>query len=96
MKMSSPTLKTIRMVEKALKHSDYSLVKLSELKRSLPKQVNHNTLIQVIDYLQESGKVLVSMKGVFWLHKPSENLREILESSRKHSDILLDLHTANN
>jgi hypothetical protein len=84
--MSSPTLKTIKMVEKALKTSEYSIVKISELKRSLPKQVNHNTLIQVLLYLEESEKILVSVKGIFWIHNPSKKFQQALKNSYRYPD----------
>ena len=40
----SPTLNTILMVENTLQSSDDSVITIAELKRRLPKQVNHNML----------------------------------------------------
>jgi hypothetical protein len=84
--MSSPTLKTIRMVEKAIKDADNSLVKISGLKRALPKQVNHNTLKSVLEYLEESNKIAVGLKGICWIYNPSKKMQETLRNSYKYPD----------
>jgi len=72
----SPTLNTVLMVESALKAMDESVISVAELKRRLPKQVNHNTLKVVLEYLEESGKIAVTMKGITWIHNPNPNLRK--------------------
>lgn len=70
--MHSPRLATVIMVETVLQDAK-EVIKVSELKRRLPKQVMHTTLLQILDYLQESGKVLISTKGVLWIYRiPSE------------------------
>lgn len=74
----SPTLNTILMVEHALKSSDESVVKVAELKRMLPKQINHNMLKIVLEYLEESGKICASIKGITWVHNPSRKMQEEL------------------
>mgnify|MGYP001557812471 FL=1 len=40
----SPTLNTVLMVEDTLKNMEGSIITIAELKRRLPKQVNHNVL----------------------------------------------------
>ena len=40
----SPTLNTVLMVEEALKNMENSVITIAELKKILPKQVNHNML----------------------------------------------------
>ena len=64
----SPTLNTVLMVEDVLSHAK-EVLSVAELKRRLPKKVMHSTLIHVLDYLQVSGKVLISTKGVLWIFK---------------------------
>ena len=71
----SPTLNTVLMVENAMKETGESIVTVAELKRKLPKQVNHNTLKVILEYLEESGKIAVSMKGITWIHNTSPALR---------------------
>lgn len=74
--MHSPTLNTVMMVEKVLQEAK-EIIKVSELKRRLPKQVMHSTLMQILDYLQESGKVLITTKGVVWIYRPPAELERI-------------------
>jgi hypothetical protein len=69
----SPTLNTITMVEKTLK-SARQLLTMAELKRKLPRKVMHGTLIQILEYLQESGKILIFPKGVVWTYMPPEQM----------------------
>lgn len=68
----SPTLNTILMVEDTLKNSPDSVITVAELKRMLPKQVNHNTLMVILDYLEQGNKIAVGLKGITWLHSRKE------------------------
>ncbi len=72
----SPTLNTILMVEDTLKNSPDSVVTVAELKKMLPRQVNHNTLMVILDYLEQSNKIAVGIKGITWIHSRNENLRK--------------------
>jgi hypothetical protein len=65
---ASPRLSTIKMVEETIKNGD-SAITLAELKRRLPKQVNHYTLKEIITYLEESRKIYFGSKGMTWLDK---------------------------
>ena len=80
-KISSPNLSTIRMVEDALRKVELYTIKFSDLKRKLPRQVNHNTLKEVIRYLEESGKVYVSIDGITWIYNPGKKLKRAIENS---------------
>lgn len=73
-----PTLNTVIMVENTLKNMDESVITIAELKRKLPRQVNHNTLIIILHYLEESNKILVGLKGITWIHNPSPRLRKAI------------------
>ncbi|MHB8100886.1 MAG: hypothetical protein ACYDEF_01590 [Methanosarcina sp.] len=72
----SPTLNTILMVEDTLKNSPDSVVTVAELKKTLPRQVNHNTLMIILDYLEQSNKIVVGLKGITWIHSRNESLRK--------------------
>ena len=74
--VSSPTLQTVQMVEETLKHAPSSMVTVAELKRLLPRKVNHNTLKVVLEYLEDSNKIVVSLKGLTWIHNEHPRLRE--------------------
>ncbi|MDP7116412.1 MAG: hypothetical protein QF632_02730 [Candidatus Woesearchaeota archaeon] len=73
-----PTLNTVLMVEDVLKNMEDSVISIAELKRKLPKQVNHNTLMVILEYLEKSNKILVGLKGITWIHNPSPKLRKAI------------------
>ena len=76
-----PNLSTVLMVENFLeKHRDIP-IKISELKRKLPKQVMHQTLIIILQYLFESGKIIIDTKGVQWIYSEPEHIKKMLENS---------------
>ncbi len=76
----TPTLNTVLMVEDVLKNMDESVITIAELKRRLPKQVNHNTLKIILEYLEESNKIVVTMRGITWVHNTNPNLRKAIEN----------------
>lgn len=79
----SPTLNTVIMVENVIKNSENSLMTIPELKRALPRQVNHNTLKAILAYLEESGKIAFSLKGITWIHNTNQNLRTAIARGRE-------------
>ena len=76
--MHSPRLATVIMVEETLKKVG-EVIKVSELKRRLPRKVMHNTLLHILDYLQRSGKIIITTKGVLWIYAPREELDRLIE-----------------
>ena len=70
----SPTLNTVLMVEDTLMKAGEVLT-IGKLKRILPKQVMHQTLMAIIDYLEYSGKVVVHGGKVLWAFKPQSKLK---------------------
>jgi hypothetical protein len=74
-----PTLNTVIMVEETIKKSENSAISVAELKRKLPRQVNHNTLILILEYLEKSGKIAVGLKGIVWVHSDSRLLKELIK-----------------
>ena len=77
----SPTLNTVLMVEETLKNMEESVIKIADLKRKLPKRVNHQTLKIILEYLERSNKILVTMKGITWIHNENPNLKKALKHS---------------
>ncbi len=71
-----PTLNTVIMVEKTLEDSRNSIIKVSELKRMLPRKVNHNTLMLILQYLDYSNKIAVGLKGITWIHNSNPLLKK--------------------
>lgn len=73
-----PTLNTVIMVEDTLRKIDESVISVANLKRKLPRQVNHNTLMLIIQYLERSNKILTGLKGITWIHNPSLKLKKAI------------------
>lgn len=71
----APTLNTVIMVENTIAKAKQSAVSVAQLKRLLPKQVNHNTLKSILLYLEESNKIAVSLRGITWIHNTNPNLK---------------------
>ena len=84
----TPTLNTLMMVENTLKDVKDHL-SAAELKKRLPKQVNHYTLRKILDYLEESRKIAVSMKGIKWIHDPLHRVSQ--SDSTKASELKKEL-----
>lgn len=74
----SPTLNTVLMVEDVLKEVG-EVITVAELKRRLPRKVMHQTLLQVLDYLQMSGKILIGTKGILWIFTERKELQELIK-----------------
>jgi exosome complex RNA-binding protein Rrp4 len=79
----SPTLNTILMVEDALKNGLDSVVTITELKKMLPRQVNHNTLMVILNYLEQGNKIVVGLKGITWIHSRNKNLKKAVVQGLK-------------
>ena len=72
----SPTLNTVLMVEETLKKAG-EVLSIGKLKRILPKQVMHQTLMAIIDYLEYSGKIVINNDKVLWAFKPQSKLKRM-------------------
>ncbi|MBI4163936.1 MAG: hypothetical protein HY512_03670, partial [Candidatus Aenigmarchaeota archaeon] len=60
-----PRLDTVIMVEETIKKLDYYPTK-TELWKALPKQVMYQTFSMIIDYLEESGKIIINNNEIVW------------------------------
>lgn len=76
-----PTLKTVLMVEKALKEADEP-VSLEELKRGLRKKVMDQTLRLILAYLEDKGSVLIGPRGLSWIENRSSKFMKFIEKSK--------------
>jgi len=74
----SPTLNTVLMVEETLKNMNESVITVAQLKKILPKQVNHRILMIILAYLEQSNKIAVSLKGITWIHNTNPRLRKAI------------------
>ena len=74
----SPTLNTVLMVEETLRKAMEEIT-VAELKRRLPRKVMHQTLIRILDYLQFSGKILISTRGIVWIFTERKELVKMMK-----------------
>jgi hypothetical protein len=64
-----PDLETILMVEETIQKMDYP--GKTELWRALPKKVMYQTFCLIIDYLEQSGKIIIDKDGrIIWTWNP--------------------------
>ncbi len=75
-----PTLNTVIMVEQTINKLDDSIVTVPQIKRALPRKVNHNTLKLILKYLEESNKIAVSIDGITWIHNQNQKLQRAIQS----------------
>lgn len=78
-----PRLNTILMVEDTLKTCDYSAITIAKLKKILPKKINHNVLMLILDYLDKSNKIYIGVKGITWIKNNNPNLREAIRTGMR-------------
>ncbi len=76
-----PNLSTVLMVEDFLKKNRDMPIKITELKQKLPKQVMHQTLQIILEYLFGSGKIIYGPKGIQWIYSEPEHLRKMMENA---------------
>ena len=76
-----PRLDTVLMVEKVLKDADLAISK-NELIRRLPKKVMRQTLIVILEYLEEKGIIMVGDKGILWIYNDNPEMRKLIGKSR--------------
>ncbi len=73
-----PNLKTVLMVEDALKRAN-NLMTREELKKRLPAKIMHQTLNVILKYLEDGGKILDGRKGILWVYNPSPKLDKAIK-----------------
>lgn len=80
--LANPTLDTIRMVEQTLsKMQEYP--SKNRLWRALPRQVQYPTFKVILDYLEESKKIVYDKDGtIVWIVADNSKLKKLLKSSR--------------
>ena len=80
-KIHYPQLDTILMVEEKIQEMDYP--RKTELWKALPKKVMYQTFSIIIDYLENSGKILIGKDGrIVWVWNP-ELIKNVLSSGVK-------------
>lgn len=76
-----PRLDTIKMVESALKKQKKYMTK-NQLWRALPKQVQYPTFKKILDYLEESNKIIYDKDGtIVWVFADNARIKRLLRQS---------------
>ena len=79
-----PNLKTVLMVEEVLKKAN-NLISREELKKKMPTKIMHQTLNVILEYLEDSGKILDGRKGILWIYNHSQKLDKAIKDGVEHS-----------
>lgn len=75
-----PRLDTIMMVEKAIQKASNYPTK-NQLWRSLPKQVQYQTLTFIVNYLEELGKIIIKDNQIIWVWGSKRNKRNACKNT---------------
>lgn len=68
--LHSPTLESVLMVEKTIKKYSQECGKY-QLWKKLPKKMMYQTFQVILDYLEESGKIMIDKDGcIIWTFNP--------------------------
>lgn len=68
--LHSPTLESVLMVEKIAEKYSQECGKY-QLWKKLPKKMMYQTFLVILDYLQESGKLIIDKEGcIIWVWNP--------------------------
>ncbi len=74
-----PTLGSILMVEKTIKKYSQEFGKY-QLWKKLPKKMMYQTFQIILEYLQDSGKILIDKDGcIIWAYNPPKNYKTLRE-----------------
>jgi len=77
--LHSPTLDSVLMVEKAIQKHSQECGKY-QLWKKLPKKMMYQTFQVILDYLKQSGKIIIDKKGcVIWTYNPQRIKKLISE-----------------
>ena len=80
--LHSPTLESVIMVEKTIQEYSQECGKYQLWKR-LPKKMMYQTFQTILDYLENSGKIIIDKDGcVIWTYNP-EMIRKLISQGAK-------------
>jgi len=80
--LHSPTLESVIMVEKTIQKHSQEYGKY-QLWKKLPKKMMYQTFQTILDYLENSGKIIIDKDGcVIWTYNP-EMIRKLISQGVK-------------
>lgn len=78
--LHSPTLESVIMVEKTINKYTSELGKY-QLWKKLPRKMMYQTFQVILEYLEESGKIIIDKDGiVIWTYDP-EGIKKLLSKN---------------
>lgn len=76
--LHSPTLGSVLMVERTIEKYSQECGKY-QLWKKLPKKMMYQTFLVILDYLQNSGKILIDDDGcIIWIWNP-KRIRKLIK-----------------
>lgn len=80
--LHSPTLESVIMVEKTANKYSQEYTRY-QLWKKLPRKMMYQTYMAILDYLEDSGKIITDNEGhLIWAHDPS-GIQKILSKGVK-------------
>ena len=77
--LHSPTLESVLLVEKTVQKYSQECGKY-QLWKKLPRKMMYQTFQVILDYLEQSGKIMIGKDGcIFWTYNPKRIKRLIEE-----------------
>lgn len=77
--LHSPTLDSVLMVEKTIQKHSQECGKY-QLWKKLPKKMMYQTFQVILDYLEQSGKIMIDKEGcIIWTYNPKRIKKLISE-----------------
>jgi len=68
--LHSPTLDSVLMVERTIQQHSQECGKY-QLWKKLPKKMMYQTFQTILDYLEQSGKIMIDKDGcIMWIYNP--------------------------
>lgn len=81
--LHSPTLGSVLMVEETIQKYSQECGKY-QLWKKLPKKMMYQTFLVILDYLQNSNKILIDRDGcIMWIYNP-ERIRRMEKEELIH------------
>ena len=78
--LHEPNLSTIMMVENAILKSKIYPTK-TQLWKNLPRQIQYQTFLRILDYLEASGKISYNTHTIIYTGINNPKLAQLLKSS---------------
>ena len=70
----SPTLDNILLIENILNKD--SIITINELSKKT--NLNSAILKEILEYLEQSNKIVISKKGISWIYNNNEKLQKVI------------------